>query len=162
MPILVTALIVAFLDGTFAIATYVPLLHGAAPRRIMQSVAAGVLGKASFDGGTATALLGTVLHFTVALGWTLGYALVLRRLAVVQKRVQTTRGALLVGAIYGEVIWWAMCFIVIPLSRANPPSLSNWHFWANAAWHPIGVGAPIVLLTESFRARMRAPALTAA
>ncbi|MBA3759414.1 MAG: hypothetical protein H0X07_02700 [Gemmatimonadales bacterium] len=35
--------------------------------RIFQSVAAGLLGQASFEGGAATAALGLALHYLIAL-----------------------------------------------------------------------------------------------
>ena len=41
-------------------------LRGARPIRIFQSIAAGLLGRASFSGGVPTALLGVILHFFIA------------------------------------------------------------------------------------------------
>jgi uncharacterized membrane protein YagU involved in acid resistance len=46
--------------------------------------------------------------------------------------------------IYGIIIWLAMDFVVIPLSRATPTPVANWRFWAMLAWHALGVGLPIV------------------
>ena len=42
--------------------------RGAAPIRILQSIAAGLLGRSSFQGGVATAALGLCLHFVIAFG----------------------------------------------------------------------------------------------
>jgi hypothetical protein len=41
-------------------------LRGVTPIRIAHSIAAGVLGRAAFQGGLATALLGLCLHFFIA------------------------------------------------------------------------------------------------
>jgi len=148
MPILLTALAVAIADGLFPIIVNFNRLHWAAPRRVFQSVAAGVLGRASFDGGTSTALLGLALHCTIALIWTSIYALVLRRFAIVRRLVTTTGGTILVGAVYGAMIWCAMDFIVIPLSRVTFTPVSKPAFWQQFIWHIVGVGPVIVWLTE--------------
>jgi hypothetical protein len=148
MPILLTALVVAILDGLFPIVVNWHRLHGATPRRVMQSVAAGVLGRASFDGGVPTALLGVALHCTIALIWTAVYALVVRRLAVARRLAGTTAGTVVAGAIYGAVIWCSMDFVVIPLSRATFTPVSNPAFWQQLVWHMVGVGPTIVWFTE--------------
>ena len=159
MRILITAIIVAIADGLEPIIANFNRLGWAAPRRVFQSVAAGVLGRPSFDGGVPTALLGLGLHFTIALIWTSIYALIVRRLAVVRALVRTTGGTILVGAIYGVVIWCAMDFIVIPLSRATFTPVSKPAFWQQFIWHMVGVGQLIVWLTERVFAR-EAPAVT--
>jgi len=148
MPILLTALAVALLDGLFPIIVNFNRLGWAAPRRVFQSVAGGLLGKASFDGGTPTALLGVCLHFSIALIWTSIYALMVRRLAFVQRLVATTGGTVIVGVIYGAVIWCSMDFIVIPLSRATFTPVSKPAFWQQFIWHMVGVGPTIVWLME--------------
>ena len=153
MAILLTALTVAILDGLFPMVVYFNMLHWSAPRRVMQSVAAGVLGKASFDGGIPTALLGVVLHCTIALIWTSIYARFGRRPAVVRRLVATTSGTILVGLIYGAFIWCAMDFVVIPLSRATFTPVSKPAFWQQLIWHMAGVGQVIVWLTEWVFAR---------
>src|ERR1044071_1860130 len=63
--ILYGGLVVGILDGLFALIFY-GLILGVKTLRIFQSVAAGLLGKASFEGGIKTFLLGIVLHFIVA------------------------------------------------------------------------------------------------
>jgi len=41
-------------------------LRGVKPVLILQSVASGLLGRAAFSGGAASAVLGTLCHFTIA------------------------------------------------------------------------------------------------
>lgn len=157
MPILLTALVVAILDGAFAIATVWARLGTAAPARVFQSVAAGVLGKASFTGGTTSAMIGVVCHFTVALGWTIGWFVIARRLDVIRRLVATPRGEWIVAGCYGALIWLGMCYVVIPLSNATAASPSNWRFWANFAWHIVGIGPIIVFSAERGYWRTRTP-----
>ncbi len=153
MPILLTALAVAIADGLFPIIVNFNRLGWSAPRRVFQSVAAGLLGRASFDGGVATALLGVALHCTIALIWTSIYALIVRRLPIVRRLVATTAGTMLVGVLYGAVIWCSMDYIVIKLSRATFTPPSSPAFWQQFIWHMVGVGQVIVWLTERVFAR---------
>ena len=62
------------LDAIYATVLWGVIL-GSNPAGIWQSVAAGLLGKASFDGGNATAALGLALHFFIAFVMALVYVL---------------------------------------------------------------------------------------
>ncbi len=161
MPILGVALLVAVLDGSFAVLYYVNVLGAAAFRRVWQSVASGWIGKASFDGGAATVSLGLATHLFVALTWTLFYTFVVQRLAIVERLVKTPRGRILVGVIFGAFIWLFMNYAVVPLSQARQSSATSWRFWGMLAWHMIGVGPPLVWFTRP-RAARRAAALAPA
>ena len=140
-----TSAIVALLDALFAIVLYVVIMHVTTPARIFQSIASSLLGRASFDGGAQTVALGLLIHISVATGWTLVFAGALRALEPVGRVVSSTRGALMVGAMYGLVIWVMMDLVLIPLTRGRPTPISAWTFWATLAWHVVGVGPPIVL-----------------
>jgi hypothetical protein len=70
-------------------------------RRIFQSVAAGLIGRASFDGGWSTALLGLALHYGIALTMATTYALAAARLPVLVGR------PVLLGATYGLLLYGA-------------------------------------------------------
>src|ERR1041384_7586847 len=63
--ILYGGLVVGILDGVFALIFY-GLILGVKPLRIFQSVASGLLGRTSYEGGVQTFLLGVLLHFVVA------------------------------------------------------------------------------------------------
>ena len=57
------------------------LRSGVTPVRVFQSVAGGLYGPASFNGGTKTAMLGVVLHFIIATTAAAIYYLASRRLS---------------------------------------------------------------------------------
>src|SRR5690606_21249190 len=65
-------LVAGSLDILYAMAFWW-LKAGVSPLRILQSVAAGALGPASFDGGAASATLGLVLHFAIATAMAAAY-----------------------------------------------------------------------------------------
>lgn len=110
------------------------LIHsGTPPAVILQSVAAGLLGKAAFAGGTATAALGALLHFGIAIGMAaFWYLACLRWPALIRRPVAS-------GLAYGAITWAAMNYVIVPLSRAAPPRFI-------AAWFVDGVLAHLILV----------------
>jgi hypothetical protein len=93
--------------------------HGVGLARILQSVAAGLLGGASFKGGVASALLGTGLHYFIATMFVLVYWLAGLRHAGLR------RHPVACGLAYGALLYVAMNFVVVPLSAAGRPGFDN-------------------------------------
>jgi len=88
----------------------------------MQSVASGLLGQASYEGGTKTAALGVVLHYFIATVWTTVFYLASRKLRWLLDRPVTW------GLVYGVIVYAFMNFVVLPLSafpQRTPPRLSG-------------------------------------
>jgi len=112
--------IAGLLDCLYATVLWGFLL-GDNPAGVWQSVAAGLLGKASYEGGNATALLGLALHFCIAFVMALVYVLASRRLPVLTAR------PLLMGVLYGAALYVVMNFVVVPLSAIgfHAPSLKG-------------------------------------
>jgi hypothetical protein len=115
------------------------------PMRIFQSVASGLLGRGAFQGGVKTAALGLSLHFFIAFSWAVIYYLASRQLRFLAE------SPVIAGLIYGEVVWLAMNFVVVPLS-----AIHRWPTWTKAFIFtgPIGhaflVGLPIALAVKRF------------
>lgn len=135
---------VAFLDGMFPIVVYVWIMHRTNAGRIFQSVAAGLLGKASYDGGSATIALGIACHILIAFTWTTIYFVLSRRVPAIREFASSNGGSLLTGMLFGAFMWLGMDLIVIPLSQARFTPPTNWQFWLQLAWHIVGLGPPLV------------------
>lgn len=147
--ILYGGLVVGILDGLFALIFY-GLILGAKPLRIFQSVASGLLGKASFEGGTKTFLLGILLHFIVALCIAAVYYVASLKLPVL------IHHAVMSGLIYGMIAYLVMNYVVIPLSAASSGRFSLRTFLPAFIAHALLVGLPIALLARrSARANKR-------
>lgn len=84
------------------------------PNRILQTVASGVLGRASYEGGGTTAALGLALQVAMSFMIALAYNLAAAKVPVIRD------SPLLYGALYGVVVYVVMNFVVVPLSRAYP------------------------------------------
>lgn len=92
------------------------LYSGASATVILQSVAAGLMGKAAFAGGAASAILGLVLHLVIMCAMAAVYWLACRRWPWMLQRPVAA------GVACGLVTWAAMNHVVVPLSRAEPSS----------------------------------------
>lgn len=108
-------------------------------QQILQSVAAGLLGEASFEGGWATAALGLALHFLIALSMSATYYLVARRRALLWQR------PFLCGAGYGLLLYAIMNYVVVPLSAAGAGSKNPLWIALTIAVHVLLIGIPIAL-----------------
>jgi hypothetical protein len=115
---------------------------GVPPRRIFQSVAAGLLGPASVEGGAATAALGLGLHFFNALVMSAAYYLIATRWPLLRRR------PVLCGAAYGLILYGVMNYVVVPLSAAGPSSKDPLWIALSVAAHVLLVGIPIALITR--------------
>ena len=140
--ILLGGLLAGTLDISAAIGVYA--LRGVAPIRILQSVASGLLGRESYQGGAATALLGLGLHFTIATTAAAVYWMISRRFLLARRR------PVLAGALFGIGVYLFMNFVVVPLSaigwRAPQPSM----VLIMVAIHIACVGWPIAFAAGRF------------
>ena len=108
------------------------LYNGASATVILQSVAAGLLGKAAFAGGGASAALGLFLHLLIMCVMAAVFWLACRRWPWMLQRPVAA------GVSYGLVTWAVMNYVVLPLSRAGPrPSSlpgSSTACWPTSCW----------------------------
>jgi uncharacterized membrane protein YagU involved in acid resistance len=139
--VLAGGLVAGTLDIVYACAFWA-LKAGVPPRRILQSVAAGLLGRASFEGGAATAALGLALHFLIATSMSAAYYLVARRWPLLWRRPVPC------GAAYGLILYGVMNYIVVPLSAAGPGSKDPLWIALSIAVHVLLIGIPIALFAR--------------
>ena len=129
-------------DGLFACVLSAGF-YGSTVTRLWQGVAGTLLGKAAFDGGTATALVGVLMHFGVAFGWSAVFLALYERSPGVRRLVASPHGVMKVAAVYGPFIWLVMSLVVIPLLVHRPPSITN-RWLVQLIGHFPFVGLPIV------------------
>ena len=146
--VLAAGAVVGILDITYAWVVYSFLLGKATVIQVPQSIASGLLGKAAYSGGLATASLGMLLHFTIAYTWTCVY-LVLARISLDLRRLLATEhGVLKVGMTFGALMWLVMDLIVLPLSHARPAPIASWPFVTQLVWHAVGLGVPLAFIVR--------------
>jgi hypothetical protein len=138
-------LIVGRLDALDALVFFG--LRGVQPIRIFQSIASGLMGRAAFSGGMATAVLGLALHFFIA------FAIVGVFLIANGRLRELRRAPILSGLVYGIGVYVVMNYIVVPLSAAVSGRFS-WPVFINGVLiHMFGVGLPASLIARAARER---------
>jgi len=120
-------------------------LKGVSPVRILQSVASGLLGRASFSAGFKSAALGLVCHFVIALGAATVYYAASRFLPWL------TSQAVICGMLYGVAVYFFMNLVVLPLSAfPNKITFPLGALITGLLIHMFCVGLPIVLAVRRF------------
>lgn len=119
------------------------LKAGVTMERILQSVAAGILGPASREMGLTSAMLGLVAHFFIALSMAAAWFFVAGRMPVLRQR------PIVFGAAYGLLLYGIMNYVVVPLSRAGGggPKDALW-IGLSILVHMFLIGVPIAIATQ--------------
>ena len=119
---------------------------GRPPAAVLKGIASALWGRAAIDGGVGMATIGLVMHFTVALIATLVFYALSRRIAF-----QRNAPLLVVGPLYGVIVFAAMNYGTIPLLSwvrslylGTPPRWPGSMGWAMVVIHIFCVGLPIV------------------
>jgi hypothetical protein len=151
-PILYAGALVGMLDITAACIN-AGVAYGFGPVRVLKGVAGGLLGRSALEGGFATAALGLVMHFTMALSVaTIFYALS-RRLPLSQK----LSGVVAVGLLYGAAVFVVNNFLTAPflswvrsLYLHTPILFKPPMGWWQLVIHLLCVGLPISLVMRRY------------
>jgi hypothetical protein len=132
------------------------VLYKVAFVRMFQSIAAGLLGRASYEGGLWTAALGMALHYFIATTASAVYYAASLKLPVLIRR------AVPCGLAFGVGIYFFMNYVVLQLSAVpRKPTLSlavlqNPTWWIALVGHMLIIGLPIALINR-WSARRSAP-----
>lgn len=119
-------------DGVIAFGT-----QGLNPIQVLQYIASGLLGKASFEGGLATAGLGTILHFFIAFVAAAVYVGAGQWISALKRQAVTF------GLLYGAGVYFFMNYLVLPLSAVSHSPFKLGLFLNGVIGHALFVGVPI-------------------
>jgi hypothetical protein len=151
-PILYAGALVGALDITAACIN-ARVVAGFPPVHVLQSVAGGLLGRATYNGGFATAVLGLVMHFTMALSVVTVFYALSRRFPLPQKFF----GVVAVGLLYGTAVFALNNFGTAPLLSwvrslyLHTPILFKPPMgWSQLVIHLFCVGLPVALVMRRY------------
>ena len=130
--ILIGGLIGGALDLLFAI--FFAGYNGAAPSRVFQTVASGLIGDAAFAGGSGIAALGVGCHFALSVCWAVVFAIAAWQLPALARR------PFVAGLAFGLIV-----LFVHAAARAAAVGLSS-PSHVQAAGHGLGSAVAYVLV----------------
>jgi len=138
-------LVAGTMDITAAFIVYG--FFGATPLRILQGIASGLLGSRTYEGGSATAVLGLVCHFSIAYGAATVFFFLSRHIPFL------TRRFIAAGVLYGIAVYFFMARVVIPLSRVHRGPFQFKMMIIGIVIHIFCVGLPIATIVRRFSAK---------
>jgi len=123
---------------------------GKTPLIVLRYISSAVFGKEAMNGGTKMEIIGLLLHYLVALIWTLCFFIISPAFKLYKLN------KVIVGLIYGIIVWTIMNVAVVPIAFSRP-----YHFDINKAWIAclilmVCIGLPISLIIGTYyQRRMR-------
>jgi hypothetical protein len=143
--ILAAGLLCGAMDITAAFLTWAP--KGVSPGRLLQGIAGGLLGPASFRGGWATSALGLAIHFLIAFTAATVFYAASRKLPALLDHPW------LAGIGYALVVYGFMYWVVMPLSRMRRSPVTLPYTVIAIVTHIVCIGLPISLVIRRFSER---------
>jgi hypothetical protein len=136
------AIVTGIVDGLFSSILSVTF-YGSTVARLFQGVASTLLGPRAIDGGPGPALVGVLMHFGVAFGWSAVFAWLVSRAAWMRRALGSPGGMAAAASLYGPFIWVVMSLAIVPALLHRPPAITV-RWWVQFFGHIPFVGFPIV------------------
>jgi len=141
--ILLAGFIAGCCDITAALVVYCTIIP-LTPTRLLQGIAAGILGRqAAYAGGAKTAALGLLCHFLIALGAAAVYFALTRMLPFLNRN-----NLIFSAAMWGTIVYFFMQYVVLPLSRIGMPRFNLKFTIIGLVIHFFCIGLPIAAITR--------------
>jgi hypothetical protein len=141
--VFLTGITVGILDIVAAILKFY-IETGKGPEPIFRYIASGVFGRSAFTEGKEMIAWGLVFHFIIALLFTTMLLLVFSKVYAI------FRNWVVVGILYGIVIWAAMNFIVVPMSEVPKPKFDLVQALIAAAILIFMIGLPVAYVGKKW------------
>jgi len=136
LPVIIWGgLVAGALDATDGVIAYG--LQGLNPIQVLQYIASGAFGAASFNGGLLTAGAGVVFHFFIA------FCVAAVFYGACRLFPQLARSYIPSGLVYGAGVFFFMHYVVLPLTAVAPSPFSLSMFLNGVIGHAIFVGLTI-------------------
>lgn len=140
--VFLATLVSGTLDAIAGIVVYDFALGRMSIIQILQWIASGVFGARAFEMGLAGAIYGTIFHYLVAFGFSLGLFIFYERLKVLKDYPVFS------GLAFGGYVWVGMNFLVLPLSNTVVGGFEPGVALIGFVWHMLLVGLPITLIAK--------------
>ncbi len=124
---------------------YVYIKNGVfVPLNILKFVASGLFGQAALNGGNGMAIAGLIIHYCIALTFTVIFFWLYPKIKIAQK------SKILTGIIYGLFVWIVMNLLMLPLTRIPHRPFNITNAIINIGILMLCIGQPISFVANSF------------
>ena len=123
---------------------YYYIKTGKDPANVLRYVASAVFGKTAFSGGTSMAAAGLLLHYIIALCWTIFFFLICPWIISVLKSTIVT------GLVYGIFVWLVMNLAVVPMGASPKAPFNILNAIINTVILMFAVGLPISIIVNRY------------
>lgn len=123
---------------------YAYIKRGTSPQTVLQYVAKTALGETSITDPTMLTITGLLIHFAIAMVWTILFFMIYRALKLVKLNKFVT------AVIYGAFVWAMMSMVILPLWNDRPFSFNLETSTINALILIVAIGLPLSLVAKKF------------
>lgn len=121
---------------------YSYIKRGTMPGKVLQYISAMVFKKTAFTEPVVSGTMGLLIHFAIAMGWTILFFMIYPKLKL--SRVNT----LVTGMAYGLFVWTIMNTAILPLWNGKPYVFNIESFVVNAVILIIAIGLPLSFIAK--------------
>jgi uncharacterized membrane protein YagU involved in acid resistance len=134
--IIKAGLIAGLLDICLAF-LYSYIKRGTSPETVLQYIGSVAFGKTAISNPVMLTISGLLVHFAIAMGWTILFFILYRSL-----RLQRINW-ILAGLVYGLFVWAMMSMLVLPLWNDRPYTFNAEAASINAFILIVAIGLPV-------------------
>lgn len=139
-PVVYTIIKAGLLAGTLDILSaflYSYIKRGTHPEVVLQYISKVALGKTTFTDPTILTITGLLIHFAIAMSWTVLFFILYGQLKLIRQNKMFT------GIVYGLVVWTVMNMVVLPLWNHKPFVFNPESSSINALILIVAIGLPL-------------------
>jgi uncharacterized membrane protein YagU involved in acid resistance len=141
--IIKAGLLAGTLDICFAF-LYSYIKRGSDPATVLQYISKAALGKTAFTDPVVLTISGLLIHFTIAMAWTILFFILYRWLNLVKLNKIVT------GVIYGLFVWAMMSIVILPLWNNEPFVFNAESASINAMILIAAIGLPLSFIAHHY------------
>jgi uncharacterized membrane protein YagU involved in acid resistance len=141
--IIKAGLLAGALDICFAF-LYSYIKRGTDPATVLQYISKIALGKTAFTDPVVSTISGLLIHFTIAMAWTILFFILYRWLNLIRLNKIVT------GILYGLIVWAMMSIVILPLWNNRSFVLNFESASINALILIAAIGLPLSFIAHHY------------
>jgi hypothetical protein len=141
--IIKTGLLAGTLDICAAF-LYSYIKRSVSPQTVLQYICKVAFGKDGFTDPSAQTIIGLLVHFSIAMGWTILFFIIYRALKL------AALNRILTGILYGLFVWTMMNVLILPWWNNKPFVFNAESSTINALILILAIGMPLSFMAYSY------------